>query len=293
MPGTGTVYIDAKLSVIRQRAVGDGFSEELTILNHDEAPVDLVVRLDAGCDFADLFEVKDKLEKKGTYYTRTDDGRLLLGYERDTFRRETMISASVPATIDDDGLTFTCRIEPHGSWSIELLVVTAVVGWGDRHSQPKYRRGQASRPQYGTRPREVARRRAAPRMRLGPLKATYRRSLIDLAALRFSPVTAGGRSLPAAGLPWFMTMFGRDSILTSLQALPFTPELAATTLHELGARQGSRLDDFRDEDPGRILHEMRYGEMTAFEEWRISLLRIGERHAVVRRAARRVRALDR
>ena len=63
-----------------------------------------------------------------------------------------------------------------------------------------------------------------------------------------------------------MTMFGRDSILTSLQALPFAPELAATTLRELAARQGSRVDDFRDEDPGRILHEMRYGELTAFEE---------------------------
>jgi glycogen debranching enzyme len=99
-----------------------------------------------------------------------------------------------------------------------------------------------------------------------PLKMTYRRSLVDLAALRFSPPVAGGRSLPAAGLPWFMTMFGRDSILTSLQALPFTPELAATTLLALGAWQGTRRDDFRDEDPGRILHEMRYGEMTAFEE---------------------------
>ncbi len=63
-----------------------------------------------------------------------------------------------------------------------------------------------------------------------------------------------------------MTMFGRDSIFTSLQALPFAPELAATTLRALGAWQGSGLDDFRDEDPGRILHEMRYGEMTAFEE---------------------------
>jgi glycogen debranching enzyme len=61
-------------------------------------------------------------------------------------------------------------------------------------------------------------------------------------------------------------MFGRDSILTCLQALPFAPELAATTLVELGLRQGSRVDDFRDEDPGRILHEMRFGEMTAFEE---------------------------
>jgi glycogen debranching enzyme len=61
-------------------------------------------------------------------------------------------------------------------------------------------------------------------------------------------------------------MFGRDSIFTSLQSLPFTPELAATTLRELGLRQGTRTDDFRDEDPGRILHEMRYGELTAFEE---------------------------
>src|SRR6187402_2091526 len=69
-----------------------------------------------------------------------------------------------------------------------------------------------------------------------------------------------------ACLPWFMTMFGRDSIFTSLQALPFTPELAATTLQVLGDWQGSRVDDFRDEDPGRILHEMRYGEMTALEE---------------------------
>ena len=92
------------------------------------------------------------------------------------------------------------------------------------------------------------------------------RSLVDLAALRFSPLSAGRRSLPAAGLPWFMTMFGRDSIFTSLQALPFAPELAATTLRELGSRQGTRTDDFRDEDPGRILHEMRYGELTAFEE---------------------------
>jgi glycogen debranching enzyme len=63
-----------------------------------------------------------------------------------------------------------------------------------------------------------------------------------------------------------MTIFGRDSLLTSLQALPFTSELAATTLRALGDWQGVGVDDFRDEDPGRILHEMRYGELTAFEE---------------------------
>ena len=112
----------------------------------------------------------------------------------------------------------------------------------------------------------MARGGAAARVRLGrapsdvPAQPRRSRGAALLAAGR------RGRSLPAAGLPWFMTMFGRDSIFTSLQALPFAPELAATTLQALGDWQGSRVDDFRDEDPGRILHEMRYGEMTAFEE---------------------------
>src|SRR5437870_3554494 len=73
-------------------------------------------------------------------------------------------------------------------------------------------------------------------------------------------------ALPAAGLPWFMAVFGRDSLITSYQALPYTPELAETTLQVLAARQGSRVDDFRDEEPGKILHELRLGELTAFEE---------------------------
>src|SRR5881397_3081592 len=96
VPGTGTVYVDSKLSVIRRRAVGNGFHEELTILNYDEKQVDLTIRVDAGCDFADLFEVKDSLEKKGTYSSRVVDGRLVLGYRRKTFSRETGISVSAP-----------------------------------------------------------------------------------------------------------------------------------------------------------------------------------------------------
>ena len=115
VPGTGTVYVDAKLSVIRRRAVGDGFHEELTILNHDAKPVDLKVRIDAASDFADLFEVKDALEKKGRYYTRVENGHLVLGYERETFGRQTAISASAPAKIDKRGLTFSVHIEPQGS----------------------------------------------------------------------------------------------------------------------------------------------------------------------------------
>ena len=266
VPGTGTVYVDAKLSVIRRRAVGDGFHEELTILNHHDEPVDLTVRIEAGSDFADLFEVKDALEKKGSYSTRVERGRLVLGYERETFNRQTTISASARAKLDEHGLTFAVHIEPHGSWTTDLDVVTAA-GAGGTYTHPKYMRGER-RPQPNME-RSLERWMAdAPTLETDwdALRSTYRRSLVDLAALRFSPPVSGGRSLPAAGLPWFMTMFGRDSILTSLQALPFTPELAATTLKALGAWQGNRVDDFRDEDPGRILHELRYGELTAFEE---------------------------
>jgi glycogen debranching enzyme len=261
------VYVDAKLSVIRRRAVGDGFHEELTILNHDDHPVDLTIRIDAGCDFADLFEVKDALKKKGRYSARVERKRLVLAYERETFQRATAISASAPAKIDEQGLTFAARIEPGGEWTTDLDVVPAA-GASGAFVRPKYARGQRRARPNMERSLE-AWLEDAPRLEcdLDSLKSTYRRSLVDLAALRFSPPVAGrGKSLPAAGLPWFMTMFGRDSIFTSLQALPFTPELAATTLRALGDWQGTRVDDFRDEDPGRIPHEMRYGEMTAFEE---------------------------
>jgi glycogen debranching enzyme len=265
VPGTGTVYVDSKLSVIRRRAVGNGFREELQILNHDEKPVDLTVRIDAGSDFADLFEVKDALKKKGAYSARVTDGRLVLGYQRETFTRATDISATAPARVDKTGLTFKTRIEPQGEWSTNLDVVTAAMGSEERHERPTFARPRGRQNMETNLKRWLDQ---APTLECDwdSLRETYRRSLVDLAALRFSPPIMGYRSLPAAGLPWFMTMFGRDSILTSLQALPFTPELAATTLRALGDWQGTRVDDFRDEDPGRILHEMRYGELTAFEE---------------------------
>jgi glycogen debranching enzyme len=264
VPGTGTVYVDSKLSVIRRRAVGSGFHEELTVLNHEDEPVELTVRIEAGCDFADLFEVKDALEKTGAYETRIDDGELVLTYERETFTRETRISSSAPASVDETGLTFHPQIEPHGEWTTSLDVVTSLPVESDVRAKSAVDSGRRASMEANLEHWLAD----APRVECdwGSLESTYRRSLVDLAALRFSPPIAGGRSLPAAGLPWFMTMFGRDSIFTSLQALPFTPELAATTLRVLGDWQGTRVDDFRDEDPGRILHEMRYGELTAFEE---------------------------
>jgi glycogen debranching enzyme len=259
IPGGAAVYQNSKQSVIRTRAVANGFEEQITVLNHDEKPFNLTLRLEAASDFADLFEVKDALEKKGKYSTRMERGRLVLGYQRGTYGKATEIAASGPVKVDRTGLTFKARIAPQGEWSAEVQVTVSLLGGSGK--EPK----RAKRDLATGLDRWL---RDAPRLKCDwrSLENTYGRSLVDLAALRFSPLTAGRTSLPAAGLPWFMTMFGRDSIFTSLQALPFTPELARTTLRELGNRQGTRIDDFRDEDPGRILHEMRYGELTAFEE---------------------------
>jgi glycogen debranching enzyme len=99
VPGTGIVYVDAKFSVIRERAVGDGFYEELTILNHDREPLDPAVRVEVAADFADLFEVKDALQKKGSYSTTIVDGKIFLSYRRESFERATIIAATEPADV--------------------------------------------------------------------------------------------------------------------------------------------------------------------------------------------------
>jgi glycogen debranching enzyme len=266
VPGTGTVYVDAKTTVIRRREVADGFREQLTVLNHDVKPVELRIRIDAAADFADLFEVKDALAKKGSCSAQAVAGQLVMTYRRETFRRSTTVSSTEPAEVDDGGLTFTTVIEPHGSWSTELHVGAAIHGPGGRPLKP---RAPAADEERRSTLEDLEQWVAqAPRLTCDwdSLVRTYRRSLVDLAALRFQPIIAGANSLPAAGLPWFMTLFGRDSIFTSLQALPFVPEMARTTLRVLGDWQGNRVDDFRDEDPGRILHEVRYGELAAFEE---------------------------
>ena len=90
---TGTVYVDSHLSVMRRRSVASGFEETIEIENHGKEPVELEVKLEVGADFADLFEVKDKLAKNGQLYSKVDDGTLTLGYRRDSFVRETVITA--------------------------------------------------------------------------------------------------------------------------------------------------------------------------------------------------------
>ena len=261
---TGAVYIDSHLTVVRSRHIGDGFHETLTLVNHANDDVDLDIRIEADADFADLFEVKNELAKKGEHYRKFEGGILILGYRREQFRRETRVTSNVDADHDEKGLRYRIRLAPNSEWSVDLDVA-AVRKYEAAIPKAPAVMPKTGRPDLGENLRQWM--TDAPRVCSSwePLEQIYNRSLTDLAALRFrAPVILS--SMPSAGLPWFMTIFGRDSLITSFQCIPFIPGLAATTLRTLAMMQARAHDPFRDSEPGKIPHEIRFGEMTAFEE---------------------------
>jgi glycogen debranching enzyme len=267
VPESGTVYINSEVSLIRKHFVTQGFVETLTILNHADEPKEMHLRIEVDADFDDLFEVKDALKKKGEFYRRVEEGALVIGYRRDQYFCETRIRSDEAPTFDEDGLRFQVTVPPHSQWTTRISVDDLMP---DEHRSTTSKDPAMSAEARRRKRQEEVRRwtEEAPVLHSPwrSLERTYERSLADLAALRFYPALAAGAAVPAAGLPWFMAMFGRDSLLTSYQALPFSPELARTTLFILSNYQGLTRDDFRDEEPGKILHELRWGEMTAFEE---------------------------
>ena len=264
VPPTGTVNENPTVSIHRNRTIGDGFHEDVTVLNHDVQPLQLELRLEADSDFADLFEVKDALAKAGEHYRRVEGDTLVLGYRRDDFTRETRIRVSKAAGVDERGFTIPVTVAPHDDWNVCVFVQPVTDGTA---MTIKHRHGdEEAHPNIGMSLDQFL--ASAPQLETDwdPLEHVYERSLIDLAALRFETTLFPRQPMPAAGLPWFMTVFGRDSLLTSFQALPFVPELAETTLRVLAKYQATEVDDFRDAEPGKILHEIRFGELTQFDE---------------------------
>src|SRR5215469_10727135 len=267
VPSRNTIYKDSTFSIIRRRFVGEGFYEEISVMNHDGVAHECELRVEVGADFADLFEVKDALSKKGEYYRETRGAGVVLGYRREQFVRESVLEPSVPPTETKAGhALFQFVLQPKTAWMVGVQVKPVR---GETIHQPKYAtEGDRVGAKANLRGGLTKWIHSAPDVEAYPdqIRALYLRSLMDLAALRFYPDEFPQDSVPAAGLPWFMALFGRDSLITSYQTLPFIPELSATTLKVLAKAQGRVVDDFREEEPGRILHELRGGELTIFKE---------------------------
>ncbi|MFC5923453.1 glycogen debranching N-terminal domain-containing protein [Micromonospora vulcania] len=272
VPGTASHYVDADVSVIRHRSLDDSFNERITVLNHSAQPVEFTVRMEMGNDFADVADLASAVDVQNPRHrvveVTADSARrqLLLRYERERFVRETTVRSTAPADVDERGMTFRIRIAPEGTWETDLHVAMTIRGEGGRdlrsdlesHRQHVRRDMREDLADWLDRaPQLVAERDG--------LEETYQGSLADLAALRYVPLAYSAR-VPVGGLPWAMAFCGRDSIITCLQTLAFTPELTPATLRMLALLQGGQLDDEHDEEPGKILAQLRYGESAAFGE---------------------------
>jgi glycogen debranching enzyme len=255
---------EAPCSVMRRRLIDHVWMEEISVINHrhESSPIGVVLEFDT--DFADLFEVKDGAVEARKVNCQYDERSLTLSYEHEGFQRSVMISTSLPATVTREGFAYELVLAPGEQWSSTFTITPSAAQPSGAFASRIARGSLASMRASKSDELEQWLARAPSLAASDPaLARTYRASLSDLGALRLPPDISEGATLPAAGLPWFMALFGRDSLITSFQALPYLPELAATTLRVLAAAQARDRDDFHEREPGKILHELRFGELTA------------------------------
>jgi len=249
--------VDTTLVVERRRFVGQGMREDLVLHNHadEAAAVDLVLAVDG--DFADLFEVKEqRAVGRRTVRRKVLGGDLLLWLEDAPERRGLRVTApgGRPA---EDGLTFRAVVPAKGSWTATVEVVPSVLGEELAAPFPVDRPVEHAGPSQRMRGWQAA----APEVTVGHpvLDRAVAIARRDLGALRILDPEHPEDDVVAAGAPWFMALFGRDSLLTGSMMLPFFPELALGTLRTLARLQGRAVDVRSEEEPGRILHEVRLG----------------------------------
>jgi glycogen debranching enzyme len=262
-PGVGPED-QAPSSVVRRRLIDHVWVEEIVVTNHLHEASHTLVALEVDVDFADLFEVKGGVVAPREVACDLDDRSIMLTYERGDFHRSVKIVSSEVAVTSRLGFTYELDLAPGAQWST-TLIATPLARQQAMMFARRVPRGTVEELSATKTAELESWLSSAPALEceLPSVARAYRASLSDLAALRIHPDLAEAATLPAAGLPWFMAMFGRDTLITSLQTLPYLPGLAATTLRVLAARQATLRDDFHEREPGKILHELRFGELTA------------------------------
>ena len=245
------------LLVTRERFVGDGMLENISLWNisHATARVELELHVDA--DFADLFEVKEGRAHHEEFRRVVHNARLDLSLLRGGAEFGVTISADPSASVDSGRLRWGAVVPAQGTWTATVRVVARLRG---TRLEPHHRPGLAPEHAEPAR-RQRTFRRSVPVLESGDAAFTrvLERSIDDLATLRIFDPDRPELPVIAAGAPWFMALFGRDSLITSLMLLPMDRSLALGTLTTLGAHQGSRRDPPTEEEPGRIVHELRFG----------------------------------
>jgi glycogen debranching enzyme len=254
---------DSTMLVLRDRLVGDGMREDVTLRNLGAEPVGVTLSLAVDTDFADLFAVKEgRVQPPHGRAVDIGTASMALTLAGSDYTRGVQITAATGDPIVTPGrFTFRIVVPQRSQWST-CFAVEASIG-GDR-IQLRHRCGEPV-DTSGPAQRLQAWRLSNPRIMTGD--STFDRSLEvgtrDLGSLQIEDPKQPGRPILAAGAPWFMALFGRDSLLTAWMALGLDPRLAVNTLRTLARLQGTRVDPLTEEEPGRILHEVRLGTEAA------------------------------
>lgn len=248
---------DTTLVVERRRMIADGLREDVVVRNHGTEPAGLRLALTVDADFTDLFDVKEGRARPELHVaSEHSEDQLAFVVGAGPTARGVRVRGE-GATAAPGVLFWRVVIPPQGEWRTSIEVLPQI--GGDEVTAPF--------------PLGVPVEESAPSQRMQDwravtptvscddpvLEAALRRSALDLGALRIEDPSCPGLPVVAAGAPWFMALFGRDALLTSWMALPFDPSLAVGTLHTLARYQGRRVDALSEEEPGRILHEVRLG----------------------------------
>jgi glycogen debranching enzyme len=268
-PLTKNLPLDS-VSIKRERFVGDGMQDHVALTNVTTQQLDIRVGIELGADFADIIAVKEwdfslgdprrakQLPDPVVPHFEQAQNRFVLvdpeGYG------STQILLSEQGTVDGSAIAFDVALAPRETWNLRIDVLPTPDG--EEETAPHVVERHFGEERARVRESLAAWELQVPQIRADwdDLRQTFSRSVNDLAALRMRAGDAGHGRLPAAGMPWFMTIFGRDTLITCLQTLLFGPELARGALRELAALQAKVDDPSRDAEPGKIVHEVRRGK---------------------------------
>lgn len=247
---------EATVVVQRERSVGTGLREDVSLRNFSATRATYQIDLLIDSDFADLFEVKEGRagDRRAVQRKPQPSG---LELTQSTGQGRGVFVQAQGAEPTEHGLRLTATIASGGRWSATILVTPILDG---RHVPTWFPIGRPVEESVPAR-RLLAWRQESPIAQADDpaIERTLQRSRQDLGALRIFDGEHPDRAVVAAGAPWFMALFGRDSLLTALMALPLDQRLALGTLLTLAGHQGQRVDPQSEEEPGKILHEVRLG----------------------------------
>jgi glycogen debranching enzyme len=252
------------------RSIAGGLHEDIDLANHGMKRVRFQLEIAPRCDFADVFEVKSgRIVRRGRITTTWSEAEqeLRTTYRNADFSRALAISVArspTPAVDANGRLSFEVALEPGETWHCCLLYALAD---GDvTLPAPSHCTFSAEKPEHAETMADWLEKVVKIRTSNEEFYRLFRQALEDMAALRL-PIEGTDHLifLPAAGLPWFVAPFGRDSLIVSLQNMIIYPEFARGALEILGTLQAKSLDEHRDAEPGKILHEIRYGELAHFK----------------------------